>query len=435
MFLTKFFSGLSLKILLAEIILFFVVLVGIGAYTNPNDPLFINSQYGYLFYLLPILVLTLYYGLTAGVVILILIFVVMMFYYKEFYLNYFLWMFLFTLVASEFNHYWSQNLMKAEEKFKFTYDKLRDLARELMLLKISHDQLERQYIIKPISIRSVILDLREKMLTSKKEKEPLEFLLKLVSTTQNIYDAAIVTYSAEKNNFEIVVSTNEDFKIYTDDILIRKAIEDDAITYISQIEEYSEYLAVIPVKEENLYYLFIIKDMNFLSLNLDTLLMINLFMFYILKKEDILKNIKEIVLSFKEFNVDFIKEVYRMYQMYKNFNVESTIVTFYVRTDDQNFPLFLKTKLRGLDVMDILKIDKGVFILPILLPFTPFSGAQSFVRRITQMIREVYSEKFLEENIKYKIELVDKDIKDILIEIYTNYNYFDTIKDNEGIRK
>ncbi|MFN4307608.1 PelD GGDEF domain-containing protein [Sulfurihydrogenibium azorense] len=433
MFLTKFFSGLNLKILLAEIILFFVVLIGIGAYTNPNDPLFINSQYGYLFYLLPILVLTLYYGLTAGVVTLTLIFIVMMFYYKEFNLNYFLWIFLFTLVASEFNHYWTQNLKKAEEKFKYADDKLRDLARELMLLKISHDQLERQYIIKPISIRSGILDLREKMLTSNSEKEPLEFLLKLVSTTQNIYEAAIVTYSVENNNFEIIVSINENFKINPDDILIKKSIEDDAITYISQIEEYSEYLAVIPVKEENLYYLFIIKDMNFLSLNLDTLLMINLFMFYILKEEDILKNIKEIVLSFKEFNVDFIKEVYRMYQMYRNLNVESTIVTFYVRTDDYNFPLFIKTKLRGLDVMDILKIDKGVFILPILLPFTPFSGAQSFVRRMTEIIKEFYSEKFLEENIKYKIELVDKDIKHILIEIYTNY--FDKIKNSESKTK
>lgn len=433
MFWTKFFSGLNLKILLAEIILFFVVLVGIGAYTNPNDPLFINSQYGYLFYLLPILVLTLYYGLTAGVVTLTLIFIVMMFYYKEFNLNYFLWIFLFTLVASEFNHYWTQNLKKAEEKFKYADDKLRDLARELMLLKISHDQLERQYIIKPISIRSVILDLREKMLISNSEKEPLEFLLKLVSTTQNIYDAAIVTYSVENNNFEIIVSINENFKINPDDILIKKSIEDGAITFISQIEEYSEYLAVIPVKKEDLYYLFIIKDMNFLSLNLDTLLTVNLFMFYVIKEKEILKNIKEIALSFKEFNVDFIKEVYRMYQMYKNFNVESTIVTFYVRTDDQNFPLFLKTKLRGLDMMDILRTDKELFILPILLPFTPFSGAQSFVRRMTEIIKEFYSEKFLEENIKYKIELVDKDIKHILIEIYTNY--FDKIKNSESKTK
>ncbi|WP_028950950.1 hypothetical protein [Sulfurihydrogenibium subterraneum] len=433
MFLTKIFSGLSIKILLAEIILFFMVLVGIGIYTNPSDPLFINAQYGYLFYLLPLLVLTLYYGLTAGVIVLILIFLVMMFYYKELYLSYFLWMFLFTLVSSEFNYYWSQNLKKSEEKFKYTDDKLRDLARELMLLKISHDQLEKQYIVKPVSIRSVILNIREKMLVSKDEKEPLEFLLKFVSTTQNVYDAAIVTYSIEKNSFESITSINENFKINFDDVLIKKSIEDDAITYISQVEEYSEYLAVIPVKKEDLYYLFVIKDMNFLFLNLDTLLMINLFMFYILKENEVLKNIKEIILSYKEFDIDFIKEVYRMYQIYKSFNIESTLVIFYVKTDDQNFPLFLKTKLRGLDIMDSLKVDKGFFILPILLPFTPFSGAQSFVRRITQLIRDFYSEKFLEENVKYTIELIDKDIKAIIDKIYTNY--FDIAKDDKGLKK
>jgi hypothetical protein len=200
MFLTKFLRELNLKILIAEIFIFTLVLLFIGMYTNPSDPLFIESKFGYLFYLLPLLVFTLYYGLVAGIISFFTVVLMAFFFYKEFPTVYILWLFLFVLVASEFNYYWSENVKKVEDKFKYADGKLRDLARELMLLKISHDQLEKQYIIKPISIREVIYQIKQKIISKSnfEENEIFNMLMNLLIQSFNIEKAALVYVDLKK---------------------------------------------------------------------------------------------------------------------------------------------------------------------------------------------------------------------------------------------
>jgi hypothetical protein len=418
MFLKHISYGLSLKILLAEVILFSLILFGIGIYTNPTDPLFIESKFGYLFYLLPLLVLSLYYGLTAGILMLFSIFIFMLLYYKEVNVTYFLWLFLFTLISSEFNYYWTQNLKHAEEKFKYADDKLRDLARELMLLKISHDQLEKQYIVRPVSIRGLIQEFKEKFVISGNENLALEFLVSLTARLFNIETAAIVHYSFKEDKFNVLYHTGENFNLNPDNILIKRAIEDNSITSVSDYDENNEYLAVIPVKQEDDYYLFIIQDMNFLFLNLDTLLTINLIMFYILKEKELLPKIKDLALKYKEYSLEFLKEVFRMSQLYKNFKVESSLVFIYLKTDSKDIVQLIQKNLRGLDMINVIEKDKDEFILVFLLPFTPYTGAMTFVNRISNIIKENYSVEFLEKNLKYKILLLNEDVDIILSKIY-----------------
>jgi hypothetical protein len=411
MFLTKFLRELNLKILIAEIFIFTLVLLFIGIYTNPSDPLFIESKFGYLFYLLPLLVFTLYYGLVAGIISFFTIVLMAFFFYKEFPTVYILWLFLFTLVASEFNYYWSENVKKAEEKFKYADGKLRDLARELMLLKISHDQLEKQYIIKPISIREVIYQIKQKIISNFEENEVFNMLMNLLIQSFNIEKAALVYIDLEKNNSKIISSTHDDFNFNIKDVLVSKAIEDRSISYLSKIEEESKYYAAIPVFiSETQVYLFVIEEIGFLSLNMDTLLMINLFIYYVISEKLILEKIKDIVKKFDMFDIDFIKEMHRMSEIKKNLGIESSLVIFQIKgsIENENIKNLLRKNLRGLDTMDSLFIqEENLLIITILLPFTPISGANSFVERVKNILVENLSLSFFEKNIKLKIEAVD----------------------------
>jgi hypothetical protein len=380
-------------------------------YTNPSDPLFIESKFGYLFYLLPLLVFTLYYGLVAGIISFFTIVLMAFFFYKEFPTVYILWLFLFVLVASEFNYYWSENVKKAEEKFKYADVKLRDLARELMLLKISHDQLEKQYIIKPISIREVIYQIKQKIISNFEEKEIFNMLMSLLVQSFNIEKAALVYVDLEKSNFKIISSTHDDFDFNIKDVLVSKAIEDRSISYLSKKEEESKYHAAIPVFiSETQVYLFIIEEIGFLSLNMDTLLMINLFIYYVLSEKIALEKIKDIVKQFDMFDIDFIKEIYRMSEIKNNLRIESSLVIFQIKgsIEDENIKNLLRKNLRGLDIMDSLFLqEENLIILPILLPFTPISGAFSFVERVKNVLVENLSLSFFEKNLKLKIEPVD----------------------------
>ncbi|MBX0310599.1 MAG: PelD GGDEF domain-containing protein, partial [Sulfurihydrogenibium sp.] len=353
---------------------------------------FIESKFGYLFYLLPLLVFTLYYGLVAGIISFFIIVLMAFFFYKEFPTVYILWLFLFVLVASEFNYYWSENVKKAEEKFKYTSEKLRDLARELMLLKISHDQLEKQYIIKPISIREVIYQIKQKIISNFEEKEIFNMLMSLLVQSFNIEKAALVYVDLEKNNFKIISSTHDDFDFDIKDVLVSKAIEDRSISYLSKIEEESKYYAVIPVFiSETQVYLFVIEEIGFLSLNIDTLLTIDLFIYYVISEKLILEKIKDIIKQFYMFDIDFIKEIYRMSEIKKNLGIESSLVIFQIKEsiEDENIKNLLRNNLRGLDIMDSLFIQEdNLLIIPILLPFTPISGANSFVERVKNILVE-----------------------------------------------
>jgi hypothetical protein len=411
MFLTKFLKELNLKILIAEIFIFTLALLFIGMYTNPSDPLFIESKFDYLFYLLPLLVFTLYYGLTAGIISFFIIVLMAFFFYKEFPTVHILWLFLFVLVTSEFNYYWSENVKKAEEKFRYTNEKLRDLARELMLLKISHNQLEKQYIIKPISIRGVIYQIKQKTISNFEEKEIFSMLMNLLIHSFNIEKAALVYVDLEKNNFKIISSTHDDFDFNIKDVLVSKAIEDKSISYLSKIEEESKYYAAIPVSiSETQVYLFIIKEIGFLSLNMDTLLTINVFLYYVISEKLTLEKIKDIVKQFNMFDIDFIKELCRMSEIKKNLGIESSLVIFQIKgsIENENIKNLLRDNLRGLDIMDSLFIQEENFlIIPILLPFTPISGANSFVGRVKNVLVENLSLYFFEKNIKLKIEVVD----------------------------
>jgi hypothetical protein len=413
MFLTKILKELNLKILIAEIFIFTLVLLFIGMYTNPSDPLFIESKFGYLFYLLPLLVFTLYYGLVAGIISFFIIVLMAFFFYKEFPTVYILWLFLFVLVASEFNYYWSENVKKTEEKFKYADGKLRDLARELMLLKISHDQLEKQYIIKPINIREVIYQIKQKIISNFEEKEIFNMLMNLLIQSFNIEKAALVYVDLEKNNFKKISSTHDDFDFNIKDVLVSKAIEDRSISYLSKIEEESKYYAAIPVSiSETQVYLFIIEEIGFLSLNMDTLLMINLFIYYIVSEKLTLEKIKNIVKKFDMFDIDFIKELCRMSEIKKNLGIESSLVIFQIKEsiEDENIKNLLRNNLRGLDIMDSLFIQEdNLLIIPTLLPFTPTSGANSFVERVKNILVENLSLSFFEKNIKLKIEAVNID--------------------------
>jgi len=80
-----------------------------------------------------------------------------------------------------------------------------------MLLKISHDQLEKQYIIKPISIREIIYQIKQKIISNFEEKEIFNMLMNLLLQSFNIEKAAFVYIDLEKNNFKIISFTHDDF--------------------------------------------------------------------------------------------------------------------------------------------------------------------------------------------------------------------------------
>lgn len=416
------FKELSIKFLIGEIILFIFALYLIGYITNKNDPFFMESSLRFLFHLLPITIITLFYGIFAGLIYYIGFSAVSFLVYKHIDYEYFLSLLLFLLVFSEFWFYWDKKIKEAEEKFKYADGKLRDLARNLLLVKLSHDQLEKFYISKPVSLRKLLNDIKNEITKNKDIEFAIKKTFDLIVINFNIEKGAIFKADME-DKFTPIQTTGGFSNIDTQDPLVKTAIQNKNITYLPElVSADSKYLAVIPFYEDDtLKYLLIIEKMPFLSLNQDNLLSINLILDYIIKESQILIKIEKLVKRFSEFDTDFLKEVYRMAQMNKKFKIESSIVYFYINNLDSHiFEIFLQN-IRGLDLVNKVEFKTYNFQgIAVLLPFTDVFGAKIFINRILSILKEQLSTVFVEKNIRYKVYKIENPDKTLL-----NFYYFE----------
>lgn len=394
----KLFTDISIKFLIVEISIFIGVLYLVGFYTNKDDPLFINSELNFLIHLLPIIIITLFYGFIGGLLYFSIFFGVVIFLYSSINYQYFLSLLLIFLVLSEFWFYWTKKIKEIESVKTYIEERLNDLFSTFLLTKISLEQLERFYITKPISLRKMIYDIRSRLF---KEHREVSYALKeafnIIVVNFEIEEAIFVelrnnektTIVAEVGNFQDI-----DFK----DILIRRAIEDQMISYISNLKEseFSKYLAVIPIQiNEFLTYLLIIKKMPFINLNSENLLSINLILTYVAMEshniEMIKKELGKQLKYLTNIELDFIKEIYKLIKLRNMFGIESQVICFYLKNLEENFrEAFweLLTKLiRGIDMIEEIELkEKSEKLLVVLLPLTDRQGSHAFLRRFKNEI-------------------------------------------------
>lgn len=414
------FKEVGIKFLIGEITIFIFFLYIVGYFTNKSDPLFMESNLRFLFHLLPVTIITLFYGIFAGLIYYTAFTGISFVLYKSINYEYFLSLLLFLLVFSEFWFYWDKKIKEAEERFKYADEKLRDLARNLLLVKLSHDQLEKFYISKPVSLRKLLSDIKNKTIASKDIDDAIKDTFDLIVVNFGLEKGAIFKLESE-SKFAPIRATGGFSGIDIDDYLIKTAMQDKSIAYLPEIDpKNSKYLAVIPFSEDDIIkYMLIIERMPFLNLNRDNLLSINLILDYIIKETSTLIGIDKFIKRFSEFDIDFLKEVYRMAQMYQKFKIESSVVYFYINDIDSSiFELFLQN-IRGLDIATKVEFKTYNFqAIAVLLPFTDTFGAKIFVDRVLSVFKERLSVNFVEKNIRYKVYKLERNMDRIFLDFY-----------------
>ncbi len=396
----EIFKSFDIKILIVEVLVFSLLIFIAGYLINHKDPLFINSGINGLIYFIPLIVLTLFYGWTAGLLYLSVFAVLSVLLYSSFHFYFFLWMILFFLISSEFHYYWNKTLKEALEKNQFIESKLRDIAREMMLLKLSHDHLEKQYILKPVSLREIVYQIKENIFR-KNFSEPMLFsdIFSLVSQTYGVKNAGMIKYNIIDGSFEIIVKGDKDLSFTKRSFLVGKAIETGLIVHAEDINT-SDYLAVIPISLEKSIYLICIEDMDFLNFNTETLDSINLIFYYFVLEMQRVPRIRSLAGEVKNISVDFLFETDRVYKIYKKFKMSSSLVVFSFKNYEgleELLELKIRKNCRALDTVESLKFNNNFYILS-LLPFTPLSGGEKFTERLINILKKSISEKFISSN-------------------------------------
>ena len=353
--------------------------LSLGYYFNSEDICMFESKLSILTILLAII--TLFHGVSNGLLAIVIIGITMKFSYDEFIYEYFLSEFVLVLIFGEFHYYWNRKISEHAVQSDFINKKLSELGKAFFMLKISHDQIEKSYVSKPMSLRNSI-GMIKNSLKSEGNKEGYEQLLTLIKKTANI-ESAYVGSVNKHGTINILAQSDSDDMFDSSDLMVKKALEEMMPIYVSSnVENYaSQYLAVIPaVSNKEILGLFVIKKMPFLAFNRDSMITVSILVSYFFDELNKVKILKSMDKTCHGLQDNFRFEVYRQHIIYKKHGIESTLLIWksYDKLQTHLLVEKIEKKLRALEVLSLVE-NNTYDIIAILFPLSGKSSVKGFL--------------------------------------------------------
>ena len=357
-----------------------------------KDPFFIEKSLNP--FILILLLLTLFHGLPVGILSALLLIPIFEKNYHPFPTEFFLWILLIILITGEFHYLWNKKIKLLSEETDYLKGKLRNQMSNFILLKLSHDQLEKHYLLKPISLRSLLTKLKKLLIKSKTEAEDL--FVDILLNAFFVESGSI--YFLNDGEFEKKLDIGKPVILHLDDPLVREAIENEESVFISSLPEESKtnYLAVIPIKDLNqnagLIGIFLLKEMPFNYLNADHILALSVAINWFFNQLNEKINFTEVPEKLRNLlSYDFLRELLLLKKLNEEAGIESSIVIFRVPDIHIDFPFFIEKKVRGMDTVDWVSFNNAIYTF-VLLPLSPVEAAEGFINRVKNEIFDVFKE-------------------------------------------
>jgi len=387
-----------------EVVLFTLAILIVGYLVDKQDPLLVHYDFSFL--ILWLAIVTLFYGLTMGLVMWITFGGISTFLYindpvfTTVLLENLAFVFLFGLFFSNLH----KEMDRHEIRVKYLQLRLKELTSAFFTLKISHDKLESIYITQPASFRFVISEVLENCEHNTAElsaKNTLKVLQKFFSVN------SAMIYRVKKNSLSHCFYSIGDIDILVnkEDKLIEESLNQKKAVYLKDLEdkEQTAYIYAVPFldKRNHIVALLIVKEIPFLFYNEDTLLKINVVFNYIwteYKKRASIDTIeKEKSLIGNENHerqdiVDFKLEVVRLNNILDGFKIDSRIYTLYTENEylDREIKDFLYQN-ETLEILDqYISIQCGnKYIHFILFPFLSIPAIHQQVKLLSNELEKI----------------------------------------------
>lgn len=365
---------------------FILVMIGLalGYNIEPADPLLIKDEIIYI--VLILMVITLFHGISNGLFAIFLISLCMEFFYDEFPVREFLNILMIVLILGEFHYFWKRKIIQNTSKNTYLRVKLDELTNAFYTLKISHDQLEKNYVFKPMGLRNSIRLLKDSY--AKDENFYTEFLT-LLNKSFNVNEAQLCY--VKNNKLYDVSDKSAQEEIGSNDPMIEMALVKKSPMYISsqEVQNNSKYLAVIPaVSHNSIKGVLLITKMPFLAFNKDTLITISVLISYFLDELEKWESIKLAKSENPIVDDNFAFELKRLYKFYRMYDIESTILV--IKTEDEllshQIIQMIQKNLRSLDMLSTHNNSKH-YVLGLLFPFADEASAQGFLKRLFGLLK------------------------------------------------
>lgn len=368
-----------------EIVSWSSAFIVFGYLFKPADPLFLNSDYDIL--LIYMTIFTLFYGTVVGLSIFSIIYLAALNFYDLIPYVKVMEYLIFILVFGEFHYHWNRRINISEENTKYANNRLRMLGNAFFLTKISHDQLEKGYVLKPVTLRGAIVSLINDHTQEERYAKFSHYLEHYFSLDSAAYFHIDDSTKSDKK-FEIGKGAIE---FDRDNPMVEKMLNTQQAVYVSDEHVHqSEILVVIPSFDYNgkLKGSLIIKEIPFMMFNLDNILKIEVILNYFEQEN----RIEEINFPFQKIpnglNRGFLFELSRLKNLKERYGIESSLLLIHTTEGSVESSLdhFILNNLRVLDITDKVCYGTNHYVYLFFFPLESISGVLSFQERLFSSI-------------------------------------------------
>lgn len=373
----------------------------LGWWASPADPLLLQSGFPWL-WLAPVLI-ALRYGVMPGIFSAFglvgdwALFVELSGQTPDLPRAFFVGGVLLTLICGEFHAVWSNRIERRDEANLYLNERLTRLSRRYLLLRLSHDRIEQELLIKPGSLRDALVQLRE-FNPGASTADPLpniEALLQLMAQYCQLESAAVYPPPQGSGQHDALApplaAIGTPPQLQGDDPMLLKAMEQLSLVHVAEQTEAS-HLVVAPIltSDNRVLGILAVSHMPFFAVNRENLQLLDLLLGYY---ADVVQGGSEGQALRQELPGcpwPFVEELVRVQRIQRRIGIASHVLVFRFSGDKAyEIASEVERMRRSLDV--IWSVDQCAHpTLAVLLPLSSGAASEGYILRIENWLKDRY---------------------------------------------
>jgi len=310
------------------------------------------------------------------------------------------------MLCGEFSSLWVARTRRAEGVQTFLDQRLEYLTHQYYLLRLSHDRLEQDLLVRPMAMRDALAALAAPLDDAEERLPGADRLLRLLAQFCQIEAAGLFVLHDGKVDPQPVSSLGQPGIFDASDPLVQHALERGALSHVAAVlassERSSLYTVVAPLKtvEGETIALFTVEQMPFFALNDETLQTLNLLLNYYADGLARERAIGELRRQVPDCPPDFAFELQRMVRLKQDTGVRSVVVAL----DFPNTPEFvalmrqIARQKRGLDELWMI-VGQHRQLLATLMPLSGDAAAEGYLARIDTWVQQQFGKKLADAGV------------------------------------
>lgn len=417
-------SPSSILRVLSETTLFIGGALALSAWLSPRDPFGLASQFPWL-WIVPAL-LALRYGTVDGILgtcLLLAAWFALPWLTgvarpAEFPQPYFLGGLVLVLICGQFADIWNDRYSRLRAANSYLDERLAALTRSHYLLRLSHERIEQELLVRPVTLRDLLAELRTiesaANLIPASALARCDALLRLLSQSCELEDAAIHRIQENRIETRPLASTGDPQPLLHDDPLLTLAESSGDLAHVqtTQTTPYEGgYLVCAPIAAAggDRLGMLVVRSLPFFALNLENLRLVTVLLGYYadgLRQHEV---IQPVLARHVDCPPEFALEMMRLHRLRRSARVISTLVAFTFETGENGDSACeqVRRMRRSLDLLWTIDTPSR-HVIVMLLPLSGVPALEGFLLRIENGLRQQLQTDFSDARVGVHSAMLDE---------------------------